>query len=267
GLALGQLALKDMGDPWMRAAILSSARHHSANILKTVLAARPASPAGAEMIGQLMATAVGENQSKAVAEVLNLIAPADTNHLESWQLSALGSLLDSLERRKIALADLEGRGGEMGRLDLLFDWANKVAAIPTADESLRQAAIRLLGRRPDHKDKEVQILAGLLSESLSQPVQRAVLDAIGRSRSPQVPQLALTGWKLLAPSLRQSLITLLLSREEWAQALLASIGNGTVAASEISPAHRQQLLKNSNAELKKKAEELWQTNRPAARTE
>jgi putative membrane-bound dehydrogenase-like protein len=267
GTALGRLALKDIADPWMRAAILSSATHQSAEILKTILEARPATPAGSEMISQLIATAVGENNSKEVAEVLDLIAPADTNHLESWQLSALGSLLDSLERRKMALGDLESGAGATGRLDLLFDWANAVAARPTADESLRQAAIRLLGRRPNHKDKELQILADLLSASISQPVQRAVLEAIGRSRSPQVPQLVLTGWKLLAPSLRQSLITLLLSREEWAQALLEAIGNGTVAASEISPAHRQQLLKNSNAEIRKKAEELWQANRPAARTE
>src|SRR5205814_6618195 len=52
GEALGKLALRDLGDEWMRAAILSSATRQPADILKVVLAADSSKQGRSELVSQ-----------------------------------------------------------------------------------------------------------------------------------------------------------------------------------------------------------------------
>src|SRR5262249_48609375 len=140
--ALGKLALRDAGDSWMRAAILSSASRQPAEILENVLTVDSRQSGRTEMIRQLIATAVGAGDSGSLAQISSAIAPADADHLESWQLSAMNSLLDALERKNIPLAKLaqadETTKPILARLAVLFNWARRLAADSNAKGASRE---------------------------------------------------------------------------------------------------------------------------------
>jgi putative membrane-bound dehydrogenase-like protein len=259
--ALGVLAARDAGDPWMRAAILSSATHEPATILKGILALDSKQSGRSELIRQLIATAVGGGNSDSLAKIASEIAPPDAQHIETWQLGAFNSFLDALDRKNISLASLAQNTVEFrsvfARLTVLFDWARKLAADPDTIETSREPAIHLLGRDPQQQSDDLKLLAGLLDQPLSSRAQAAVFDSLKRLRNSDVPQILLAGWKQRAPSLRQSSIDILLTRDEWAPALLDNIEKRIVAANEISPANRQRLLKHPNHALQKRAEAIW----------
>jgi putative membrane-bound dehydrogenase-like protein len=259
--SLGKLAMRDVGDSWMRAAILSSASQQPAEILKGVLTLDSNQSGRTELIRQLIATAVGAGDSVSLAKLAAEIAPADQQHLETWQLSALNSLLDALDRKNISLSKVAQTNTDMqpllARLDFLFDWSRMLAASSDTKDSLREPAIHLLGRDPVKQSNDLKLLASLVDQPLSARSQTAVFDSLKRLRNPEVPQTILAGWKQRAPSLRQSTIDVLLSRDDWMNALLDNIENGTVSANEISPANRQRLLKHPNQVLQKRAEAIW----------
>lgn len=260
---LGKLAAKDSADPWMRAAILSSATRAPAKILRAVLALDLKQSGRTEMIQQLIATAVGTDQASSLTKVIDVIAPADPLHLESWQLGALNSLLDALDRKNLSLANLAGSSADIkpaiARMNLFFDWSRQLASEPGTKDSLREPAIRLLGRDPQKQSDDLRLLVSLLEQPLSARLQTAVFDSLKRLRNSEVPHLLLSGWKQRGPSLRQSSIEVLLSRDEWVNALLDNIEDGTVGLNEISPANRQRLLKHANSKIQQRAEALWKS--------
>jgi putative membrane-bound dehydrogenase-like protein len=258
---LAKLGMHDAANPWMLAAILSSATHHPSEILKGALTLEPGQSGRTELIRQLIATAVGAGDSTSLLKTAAEISPADNQHLETWQLSALNSLLDALDRKNISLPSLAQTNAEFRpvftRLNLLFDWARKLAAQSDRKDAIREPAIHLLGRDPQKQSDDLKLLASLLEQSLSARLQSAVFDSLKRMRTAEVPQLLLAGWRQRTPSLRQSSAEVLLSRDEWMNALLNNIENGMVGANEISPANRQRLLKHSNHDLQQRAQAIW----------
>jgi putative heme-binding domain-containing protein len=65
--------------------------------------------------------------------------------------------------------------------------------------------------------------------------------------------LLLADWSQHSPGLRGEILTVLLSREEWANSLLAAISKGVIQTSEIPLASRPRLLQHPNAETRKQA--------------
>jgi putative membrane-bound dehydrogenase-like protein len=261
GKVLGELLVRDINDQWMRAAVLSSATHKSAEILNVVFAKTPAGSERTQLISQLIATAVGDDKVDTLNSLIRTITPTDVQHLEPWQLGALGSLLDGLERKKLTYSAVAGGKEEIiGRINLVFDWAEKLAADAKADDSLREPAIRLLGRRPEKETADLQSLAGLLDPSVSGRLQAAALAMLKRHRRPEVGDLLLNRWNRLPPGLRQGTIEVLFSRDDWTKKFLAAIQGGAVAKSQLPLANRQLLLKSDNQEIKQMAETIWKSD-------
>src|ERR1051326_5372619 len=260
---LGKLARKDTRELWMRTAILSSATRAPAEVLKTVLALDPKQPGRTDMVRQLISTAVGAGESSSLLKLVEIIAPSDSQHLESWQLSALSSLLDALDRKNLSVAHLAETSADiktaLARMGLLFDWARELAAARETKDALREPALRLLGRDQTRQKDDLKLLVEILDQPLSARSQAAVFDSLKRIRSPEVPQVLLAGWKQRGPSVRQSTIEVLLSRDEWVSTLLDSIGSGTISSNEISPANRQRLLKHANSAIQQRAQALWKS--------
>ncbi len=265
GDALGKLAARDMGDSWMRAAILSSATHQPAAILKAVFASSVTNAPRSEMISQLIATAAGQDKPELLASIIATVAPEDAQHRAPWQLSALNSLLDALDRKNLTLTGLAEESATetrvaIGRIQLLFDWAREIAGDPKTKDSAREPAIRLLGRGPGDHSADVQALVGLLNASASDRIQSATLDALKRSRSASVPKLLLNNWQQRSPAQRQSSIEVIFSRDEWMKDLLGAVESGTIGVREISPANRQRLLKHADKTIQQRAETLFKSD-------
>ena len=76
GQALGEIARANMGNTWIRAAVLSSAVHQPVEILKGALAAAPNAAGRSETVDQLIATAVGLGDPDVLAQTLAAVVPA-----------------------------------------------------------------------------------------------------------------------------------------------------------------------------------------------
>lgn len=256
GQALAALAARDLGNSWMRAAIVSSATRSAADILDAVLNTDAKAAGRSELISQLIATAAGEGNPASLDRIIGLITPREGSAPEVWQLAALTSLLDAIARKNLALESLQARA----KLMRVFAWAGTAAVAADTGEAPREAAIHLLGRLPQWRVEDVRALAGLLDRPQSARVQAAVLDALKRARSPQVATLLLAGWLQRSPALRLAILDVLLSRDEWTKDLLAAIAANTVAPSELSPENRQRLLTHRNREIQEQAGTLFKTS-------
>ncbi|MBI2924516.1 MAG: neutral/alkaline non-lysosomal ceramidase N-terminal domain-containing protein [Verrucomicrobia bacterium] len=262
GEALGRLAVAGLDDPWLRAAVLSSATRCAGEILEAVLAAVPDSPARSDFIGQLIATAAGSADRALLSRALSGVVPPTGLKPELWRFQAITSLLDALARQGVALDSLADASdadlrGAIGRLREMFASAQRVATDDTASEALCEAAVRLLGRQISQTGADLEFLARLLGPPTAQRLQSVALESLSRSQSALVPALLLADWSRHSPALRAGIVQTLLTRDEWAARLLTAIEEQTVALPEVSAANRQRLLKRKNAALQQRAAAIF----------
>jgi putative membrane-bound dehydrogenase-like protein len=261
GEALGRMVERGIEDKWLRAAVVSSAVRFPSEILKSVLAA---SSNSLEMVEQLIKTAVLSASEATLHDTLTAIAPPDPEVLEPWRLSALTSLIDALNRRGTTLqsvaATAPGPGrNALERIEKTFDTARSVVKSASEDEAVREAAIRFVGRSSD-PEHALLWLQSWLSPQNPLRLQTAAVEALARTARPGVPDLLLQNWHRHAPSLRNVIISTLLSRDEWTGRLLDAVEKGSIAAAEISPANRQRVLRHKNAGTQRQASALFVTN-------
>jgi putative heme-binding domain-containing protein len=208
------------------------------------------------LIDGLIATAAGEADTDSLKKIMGNIAPSGAKSFEPWQFAAASRLLDALDRKSDH--SLEAIGSLSSVLEPVFASARKVAVDSVSNDQLREPAIRLLGRDPAHQADDLALLARLLNQTLSPRCQKALFDTFRRSHSADVPSLLLDGWSKLSPAQRQSCLEVLLAREEWIPSLLNAIEAGSVGANEVSPAHRQRLLRHTDKSISQRAQQLWQ---------
>ena len=261
GPALGKLLVRDINDQWMRAAVLSSSTRMPGEVLRAVFETPASAPHRSELISELIATAAGEGTSESLESLITTVTPSDDQHLESWQLGALSSLMDGLERKNVTLAQAAREKAALNsRLNLVFDWAEKLSTDAKASERLRESAIHLLGRRTGKEDTDLKIIGDLLEPSVSLRLQKAALAVLKRNRTAQVPTLVMSHWNTMSPTLRQAGLELLLSRDEWTKQLLTAMQSGTVNRNQLPLANRQLLLKSANKDIQQQAQAIWKTD-------
>ncbi len=91
----------------------------------------------------------------------------------------------------------------------------------------------------------------------AEELQAAAIAALGRLRSPRVPELLLRGWKAFAPPQRQQVLRVLFSRDKWLSAVLEAMENKHIAPAEIDAVLRQRLLQHRSAEVRRRATKLF----------
>ncbi|HKS35850.1 MAG TPA: neutral/alkaline non-lysosomal ceramidase N-terminal domain-containing protein [Verrucomicrobiae bacterium] len=264
GQALGELARSGANNKWLRAAVLSSAGRFPAEILKSALTLAVQKAGRAEMIDQLIATAASSGNKSVLHDILGVVAPVNPEVLEPWRLSALCSLLDALDRKGSTLAAIAASAPEparnaVERIEKSFDTAFSVVKQASADEATREAAIRFVGR--SDTERTVSWLASWLRPNVPARLQQAAVEALAHTGSPRAGDLLLQEWQRHPPTLRGLIVSTLLSRVEWTNALLDRLEKDAVAPSEISPANRQRLLQHKNAGIKHRSETLFAANR------
>ncbi|PYM11344.1 MAG: dehydrogenase [Verrucomicrobia bacterium] len=262
---LAQLLQAGLEDPWLRAAAASSASRFPAVILRSVLTDSTDSTARKEMIQQLIATAVGTDNRRALEQMLSALSPAQDKPAELWQLTALGSLLDALNRhgrnlRSLSSASSVEVGAAVARAEQVIADARRAVRDASVDEATRVAAVGLLGHDAGQLDADLELLEQLLAPQAPPRLQTEALAALARTRSPKVPGLLLADWPHHSPSLRNAVLGTLLARDEWINRLLDAIEKGTIAASEISTANRQRLLKRGSEAIRRRADTLLSGN-------
>src|SRR5260370_39676676 len=82
-----------------------------------------------------------------------------------------------------------------------------------------------------------------------------------------LPSLLLERWPGYTPVVRAEALSTLTGRTAWAKALLDAVASGRIAAAHIDTPRRSLLLKNRDAEVQKRARELFGDRAPTARAQ
>jgi putative membrane-bound dehydrogenase-like protein len=262
GAALGELAVRAAGDRYLTTAVLSSLnRKNLDRVLTAVLGGSGATPRP-ELIQELLRQADAFGDPRATVTLLEAVTPADGAKPAEWQFAALAGLLDNLDRRGSSLRQLADTGGDdmkraLARLTALFAAARAAAADPQAAPAGRAQAVRLLGRGPDHRAEDVDLLSNLLVPQTPDEVQSAAVAALGRLRDADVPARLLRGWKAHGPGLRAQVLEVLFRRDDWRRAALEAMERQELPPAEVDAARRQQLLTSRDASVRARAEKLF----------
>jgi putative heme-binding domain-containing protein len=260
--ALGKLARRDGGDPWVRLAILSSVHGRAGEVVRSLLADRDfrAAPHGRECLLALAAVIGRANRAAEIAALAQGLdaLPGDEQALTKEIVRSLVVKLPAAGRASFVrlagalLADLIRDARE----------AAPDARRPVAD---RMAAVRTLGLAPfaDH----CELFRDLLQARQPQAVQAAALEELGRSDHPGVPALVLEAWTGLSPPLRASAVEAFFSRPAWTAAFLDAVEQGTVGRGDVDPARLQLLQAHADAKLRARAAKLFAAAQLARRAD
>ncbi len=265
--ALAQLASLDPDHPYFRAALLSAAVPHAANILSLLAAAPTPSPGLQTLKAQLATTAAATADEPGLRRTLDALLPAPDRPVSPPDLAAFVSLLESLERRHLSLPHLltgpDAPPQGPNRLDQLLSQARTQAAHPQTPRPERELALRTLGRDPAAEDRDVQLLTSLAATTPE--LRSAALSTLQRLRTPAVATRLLDGWPQYSPVTRSAIVTLLLSREEWTESLLHAIEAGQVAPAEVPLADQTRCTRSPRPAIRDLAQRLFQAPSPGDR--
>jgi len=267
GKVLAGLAGSATTDAYVTAAILSSVNKENLAGLMSEVFAPEHGGHPSDLVAQLVSLTITLDDFTALATALDSISRSTGDTLLSqryatWQLAALASLLESLDRAKMSLAELEQRDGgrlklPLGRLPDLFAAARSTVADAETTEADRRTALRLLGRQAGQLQADIATLAGLLVPQTPIDLQSAAVAALARLGDDGVPGLLLAGWTGYGPELRSRVLDAVLSRGPWTGALIERMTAGDVPPGEIDAAHRQRLLEHGDARVREAAQRLF----------
>jgi putative heme-binding domain-containing protein len=262
GRALGTLAVLAAGDEYLTAAVLSSVnRGNVADVLSGVFVERQGKPGESRLIVQLLRMAAAFGEDEALVRVMEKATRPSEAGYDAWQAHALAGVLDELDRRRTSPETLRVKSPERLRevlrsIAALVRFAREAVADESADDELRRSAIRLLGRDRDRRKEDVARLARLLDPRAGASLQSAAVERLARLGGSDVPPALLANWRTHSPRLRRDILDALLTRDEWAEALLDEIERGKLAAAEIDATRRQALAARGSTAFRARAQNL-----------
>jgi putative membrane-bound dehydrogenase-like protein len=254
--ALASLAIGDLNDRWMQAAVLSSARENAGLILTQLLQSSADRVTETPLPALLTGTVLGHDPVAGRAAILQLISHSSGSTVEDWQLQLLSGFLTGLSRQKERLTEADLR--EAGAV---LEAARRMASDESTPVARRLLAIPLLGRNPQSLEADLKLLSTLLSPRQPTAVQQAAVQAITAADGGDAPALLLANWKAQEPVIHQEVVSALVSRREWTRSLLDALEAGVVRPSELTAATQSRLLQHRDSQLRAKAATVLQ---PAA---
>jgi len=254
GLALARLARRDGHDPWMRAAVLSSALPHVTTLLANLIGGGEGDATAPAMVEPLLALAGSlPDRSLNAAVARSIGEPAGPGgSYAPWQFAALAGLVQARDRARRPLG-----------LDLdkpfagLWSASRRLIQDDTAGEADRLAAVRLVGHAAAKNPADRDLLVGLLRPQVAIDLQQAAVLALGRTTDPKVADLLVHDWKGHSPQVRGAIVDVLLSRSTWTASFLSALEDGCVPAAELDPGRRQRLLSRRDPAIKARAEAVF----------
>ncbi|MEX2553658.1 MAG: PVC-type heme-binding CxxCH protein, partial [Actinomycetota bacterium] len=246
--ALAKIMTRDLGDPWIEAAVLSSLADGAGDLF-AILSAGDTEGAHPELhrfLVDLTGLIAAKNDADEIERVLHYLATLSPERAFAL-VHALGSGLARVER---TLSDIDREG----TLAPLFTQADEVAQDALASAEVRIDAIALLGLT-SFAESGVTLLDRVdLQESLE--IQLAALRAMDSFADEALAAPLLDRWDSFSPQIRNEVLTLLLRRSDRTLALLQSIEDGVVQAAEIPSTQAAFLAAHSDTEIRALAQRL-----------
>lgn len=246
--ALAKIARRDIADPWMRNAILSSLANSEAEMFASLApdTGSAARPQGREFLVQL-ANLIGKRANPAdVGRVVKLIESQSGGKDEAFSFALARSLREGLGAKRDAM--------QSASMAPLLDRARVVASDASAAEPARAESVRLLGTTTFAQ--AAPALLPLLGSENSETLQLAAVSALD-----ELPDLAIATelvkrFAQFPPRVRAAALAALLKRPDRAMVLLNSIQSGTLHAVDVPSAQAAFLRKHPNADVRALAQKV-----------
>jgi putative membrane-bound dehydrogenase-like protein len=237
--ALAQLTRQAGGDDYVLAAVETSLLSGAPEVLDRLARdeAFRQQENGRRFLRQLAAQIRRQQDLSALSNLAVLV-----DDLARQQAPIVGELLLELtvpRDNALARALREGRTGEI--IGQLIERSRQTAADARQSIEARLLAIDLLALA--EWERVAQLYEQLLDASQPLPVQLRAIESLGQQSSPKVAQLLLSNWDRYSPSLRQPLVTRLMSRGPWQTQLLEALEAQRILLQELTPAQQQQLAR------------------------
>ena len=230
GHALIQLAIENHSDPFIQAAVFSSAHLHFDSFAKAALK-------NVVIIKELIK--LGGKESSLDALISRLATP-NQGTFTTNQLQGLASCLDHKPTASAGLGEVMQR-------------AREIMTDDSAPVDLRNAAAGLLGREAKHLDTDRALLTKFLSPQFPSSLKLAAIEALAREKSDDLPGILLQGWAGHLPKERLRILDTLLQRTSWTKACLKALEKGKIAPHDLDASRRQLLLTHPDPAIQKAA--------------
>jgi putative membrane-bound dehydrogenase-like protein len=253
GKALASIAIRDHADPWIRAAVMSSAVPHCRALCEGIAAA--GGEAFEEYVDGLMATALGLDDRDSLAAMLQPILKPNGDVYTPGQLRCFGLLLRSLEKRNGTLASLSGKKDTLGEVlngaDTVFEFSKSMVRVSGEREwaeGYPAHAAAVLLHHPVHRTFAIEHLINWLAPN--QPVWNHVnaVSLLKETTDPSVPSAMLRSFSSYFPEVRNQVVDALLSREAWSVALLEHVKSNPATA--LDATQRARLAQHSSQKVR-----------------
>ncbi|MGB0581767.1 MAG: HEAT repeat domain-containing protein [Limisphaerales bacterium] len=254
---LARLAVRDMANPWIKAAVLSSLPKVSDFVFDAVASTTSDTPGRAAMLADLVGIAAATRHDR-LDRMLHPVIPNSTQMDEhDWRL--VEKLQDAFDRSRInvnTFMDSFDRASRVtaARLKTIHLKALDTAADPKNSLTLRRSALQMAGRGFNKYD--LPRLAGFLDSDQPRELQTDALAAMTRKTSDELAPLLLKNWPTHTPALRQQIITALLRRDTLINGLLDAIEAGTISPGEIDHLTRLRISRRPEEKIIKRAARL-----------
>jgi putative heme-binding domain-containing protein len=257
GELLGCLILDGPDDPYLQAAILSSLNKSSIGpFLVRIFGGTDKKPRQPGMLAAVALSQAGHlADMHTLREIVESLYIHQGENFKAWQFAALAELADSLEKEGETIEKVFDSDRTKGAVEF-FDEARKHAVNPKAEEELRIASLRLLGRQAARRAADIQILEKLIDPQQSLTIQTASIAALMRMNDRAVPDQLLANWTRLSPAIRIQVLDALMTRDVWLRELIATIEKGRLHPGDFDVARRQRLLQHKNKAIRDRASKL-----------
>lgn len=265
---LAQIAAADQDDPWIRAAVLSSAADCSSELLARLVADEDQRrAAGLQTMLRALARLVGargrDAELDALLDSIALLA-GEPDRGPRYEL-ILGAAAGLKRTGGSLLSHAEGRPSSAGRqlVRHQFETAARDAANGELPVERRLRAVELVAFADFATARRV--LAPLLDPREPRPLELAALSGLAAFRDAALADLLLDAYRQVTPAVRAEVVQALLARPERTIALLDAIAAGSASAADVPAARRALLLKHANPAIREQAVTLFGGQANAAR--
>ncbi|MDP3068818.1 MAG: c-type cytochrome [Opitutaceae bacterium] len=257
--ALADVALRDGADRWARAAVLSGIGGRLREFLAALRQHDESSPANFAIMMEQLGRVFGVGAS--AEDCREFVAPAlHEGTAIGGRIAAVLGLAEGLRVRSAPKFSLNSllRDGDSAALAALHEAAAHRAMDERASKADRVAALALLGYGTIATAG--QALGRALDARQSPEIQQQAIRAIERIGDPRGAELLMAqeNWPRYTPPVREAAVAALAAKPALTAVLFAAIKGGTVSPLEISSTRRAQLLKHSDAAMRKAAEAIFQ---------
>lgn len=266
---LARLARRDIADPDLRTAWLSSVASQAGPLFVRLLADKQfnAQPAAGTLLNQLAAVAGAIPTGGHAGQVLSGLTQTHDLSLAKQQ-ALLQSLGDGLARRGKTIAALT-RSTEVSaetKASVAEMFAAAVKKVGDRERSLaeREAAAGLLA----FADAELArpALVELLSPLAATPLQIAGVKALSVLNPAGVESLLLKPWRGYSPTVRHEVIEALVRSVPRLEVLIKAVADGDVKPGEIERDKKQLLLNHPNEKIRNAAKKVMGSDVVSNRT-